>query len=78
MLLIVQIKLTDFVFKLLVDVYFIKEIFFFSFNGDPIIPKDVYKKVDAYNNQEECQNLEDLMKIKLDISSLHYESLIIR
>jgi len=38
----------------------------------------VYKQVEAYNNQIECQTLEDLINIKDNDEALHYESLIIR
>lgn len=45
---------------------------------DPVISKKVYKNVDVYNNQIECQTMEDLMSIKNYPEKLHYESLIIR
>ncbi|XP_050427498.1 protein fem-1 homolog B-like [Adelges cooleyi] len=48
------------------------------YNAEPIVPKRVYKCVEAYGNRIECQTVEDLMSIKEDSEPLHYESLIIR
>ncbi|XP_050524337.1 protein fem-1 homolog B [Daktulosphaira vitifoliae] len=48
------------------------------YNMDPVIPKETYVKVEAYNNRIECQTVQDLAYIKDDLESLHYESLIIR
>lgn len=49
----------------------------FRYDDDPVIPKKV-NKIEAYDNQVECQTVEDLMNIKNNRKALIYESLIIR
>lgn len=56
----------------------IKTTNYFRYNDQPVIPKKVYKAVEAYDNRVECQTIEDLMNIKDNNEALHYESLIIR